>query len=111
METLISYEVVFIFSNAVSVAPVDFLICSNVPLKESAPFPSRINPALAASADENMSPIVRLSSSAAFDIISSTSAKLEPFFINSLKDFPVFSLSILSVVLPVFPSSFNIEFM
>ena len=106
----ISYDVVFILLNAVSVAPVEFLISCKVPLKESAPSPKRINPAFAASDDENISPIDRFCSFAASLIMLNTSARLEPLDINSPKDFPVFSLNIVSVVLPVFPSSFNIEF-
>ena len=106
-----SYEVVCIFSNAVSVAPVDCLISFSVPLNESALSPSKINPAFAASAEENMSLMVRFSSFAAPSMICSTSARLEPLAMSSLNDFPVFSRRITSVVLPVFPNSLSIEFM
>ena len=106
-----SYEVVCIFSNAVSVAPVDCLISFSVPLNESALSPNRISPAFAASAEENMSLMVRFSSFAAPSMICSTSARLEPLAMSSLNDFPVFSRRITSVVLPVFPNSLSIEFM
>ena len=108
---LISYDVVCIFSNAVSVAPVDCLISFSVPLNESALSPNRIRPDFAASAEENMSLMVRFSSFAAPSMICSTSARLEPLAMSSLNDFPVFSRRITSVALPVFPNSFSIEFM
>ena len=106
-----SYDVVFILSNAVSVAPVDSRICPRVELNASALPLNRINPAFAASDDENMSLIERFCSFAASSTIASTSARLAPSAINSLNDFPVFSRRILSVVLPVFPNSLSIAFM
>ena len=105
------YDVVFILSNAVSVAPVDSRICPSVLLKLSALSPNKMRPAFAASDEENMSAIVRFCSFAALSTIASTSARLEPLVINSLNDFPVFSRRITSVVLPVFPNSLSIEFM
>ena len=105
-----SYDVVFILSNAVSVAPVDSRICPSVELNVSALSPNRIRPAFAASDDENMSLMERFCSFAAPSTIARTSARLAPSAINSLNDFPVFSRRTLSVVLPVFANSLSIEF-
>ena len=108
---MVSYEVVFILPNAVSVAPVEFRICPRVVLNVSALSPSRMRPAFAASDDENISLIERFCSFAAPSTMARTSERLAPSAINSLNDFPVFSLRITSVVLPVFPNSLSIEFM
>ena len=103
------YAVVLLMvSNAVFVAPVLSFISPNISLKSLAPSPNRIKPAFAASLLLNISLNDKFCSFAAPSTISRTSPKLEPVAINSLNDFPVFSLKILSVVLPVFPSSFNI---
>ena len=98
-------------SNAVLVAPVLSFICPNILLKLSAPSPKRIKPAFAASELLNISPKLKFCSLAAPSTICKTSPSDMPLFINSLNDCPVFSRSTLSVVLPVFPSSFSILFM
>ena len=98
------------FSKALSVAPVLSRIWASVLLKSSALSPKRINPALPASALLHKSPKERFCSSADSFNMESTSARLAPFSISSAKLLPVFSFKISDTVVPLFPSSFSMEF-
>ena len=99
------------FSNALSVAPVLSRIWASVELKSSALSPKRIKPALPASALLHKSPKERFCSSAESFNMESTSARLCPSSIRSAKLLPVFSFKISDTVVPLFPSSFSMEFM
>ena len=99
------------FSKALSVAPELSRICVRVVLKSSALSPKRIKPALPASALLHKSPKERFCSSAESFNMESTSARLCPSSISSAKLLPVLSFKISDTVVPLFPSSFSMEFM
>ena len=103
-----SADVLSILSNAVCSVPAEFCIDVIAPLKSSAccinvaaPFP--------ASCELNTSAMDIPVSSQCCCTIPSTSVRLLPSSINSLKDFPVFSLSMSDTVLPPLPNSLSIE--
>ena len=98
------------FSNALSVAPVLSRIWARALLKSSALSPKRIKPAFPASALLHKSPKERFCSSAESFKTESTSARLAPPSISSAKLLPVFSFKISDTVVPLFPSSFSMEF-